>query len=226
VRRLQASGFFFLLGGAALLAWAAGCGDDGGGGRDGGGSSVSALLPLAVGASWTYRVTDAVSGTVEDKSQTVTSTQRLEGVDGDVFELVTGRTDGDRTESYQQSTAAGVVRFREETFSGQALQQGERYAPAKLRVPALTDVGASVAQTFSVTKYDASGAATVPSAKTEIWVLEATETITVPAGTFDTVRLRRTGAKNEKRYWFARGVGKVREEGTGQTEELESYEVP
>jgi hypothetical protein len=37
-----------------------------------------------------------------------------------------------------------------------------------------------------------------------------------------------TGDEETKHFWFAAGVGKVREEdlGNGQTEELKTYQVP
>ena len=51
------------------------------------------------------------------------------------------------------------------------------------------------------------------------------ESVTVPAGTFtDTVVLEKIGGSVLKTYWFARGVGKVKETG-GQTEELVEYGV-
>jgi hypothetical protein len=43
----------------------------------------------------------------------------------------------------------------------------------------------------------------------------------VPAGTFDAIVLRKVGG-SEKRYWYVRGVGKVKETG-GQVEELVSW---
>jgi hypothetical protein len=47
----------------------------------------------------------------------------------------------------------------------------------------------------------------------------------VPAGTFDAVLLRKvSNASSEKNYWYARGVGKVKETGA-QTEELTEYQV-
>ena len=58
-----------------------------------------------------------------------------------------------------------------------------------------------------------------------------TEEVTVPAGTYETVLLERVdlGDGDTKRYWFAEGVGKVKEVevlsdgSTGASEELASY---
>ena len=57
------------------------------------------------------------------------------------------------------------------------------------------------------------------------WFVERREMVTVPAGTFDALVLRKVSvAAAEKTYWYAPGVGKVKETG-GQTEELTEYEV-
>jgi hypothetical protein len=54
--------------------------------------------------------------------------------------------------------------------------------------------------------------------------------VTVPAGTFTTVHVQRvsgSGSTKQKDYWFAKGVGKVKETGGGQqNEELMSYSIP
>ena len=56
--------------------------------------------------------------------------------------------------------------------------------------------------------------------------------VTVPAGTFSTIRLRRQvlvgaggGEGADKTFWFAEGIGKIKETG-GQTEELSAYSLP
>ena len=51
--------------------------------------------------------------------------------------------------------------------------------------------------------------------------------LTVPAGTFTCLHLHKVGTDDstaQKDYWFARGVGKIKESG-GQTEELASYSL-
>ena len=65
-------------------------------------------------------------------------------------------------------------------------------------------------------------------AKAETWTVVSTaETVTVPAGTFTCLHLRRMATddpQTQKDYWFARGVGKVKESG-GQLEELSKYTI-
>ena len=64
--------------------------------------------------------------------------------------------------------------------------------------------------------------------KSDQWTVEALdESVTVPAGTFTALRVYRVGEEDgqaSKRYWFVKGVGKVKEVGK-QTEELMSYEL-
>jgi hypothetical protein len=54
--------------------------------------------------------------------------------------------------------------------------------------------------------------------------------VAVPAGTFCALRVRRvtstTLGGSDKTYWFARGVGKVKEEGGNQREELTDHALP
>jgi hypothetical protein len=54
------------------------------------------------------------------------------------------------------------------------------------------------------------------------------ESVTVPAGTFEALVLRKvSGASdgaNEKHYWYVPGVGKVKETGS-QTEELTEFHL-
>jgi len=63
----------------------------------------------------------------------------------------------------------------------------------------------------------------------DVWmVISAKQSITVPAGTFDALALRRVGNQGSsiKNFWYARGIGKLRETEEGQpTEELSSYLV-
>ena len=57
------------------------------------------------------------------------------------------------------------------------------------------------------------------------WTVLANDvTLTVPAGTFENVIHVRKVGSSSKEYWYARGVGKLKETGT-QTEELVEYQV-
>ena len=110
------------------------------------------------------------------------------------------------------------------------------YAPAKGRVdlaPAHLATGASYTESFTetVTDVTATGNSTSSSSKSYGWkVVNASESITVPAGTFTALHLQKTNGNSnavDKDYWFVRGVGKVKEtSGAGRTELLTSFKIP
>ncbi|MBI3179816.1 MAG: hypothetical protein HYZ27_09150, partial [Deltaproteobacteria bacterium] len=103
-----------------------------------------------------------------------------------------------------------------------------RFDPPALRVetksPALGDTYTTVHCEIRV---DADGNQIgAPLEKTTTFAVEAIdESVVVPAGTFTCVRIKRTvvgGAA--KTYWYAAGVGKVKEVG-GRTESLVTHSV-
>jgi hypothetical protein len=184
-------------------------------------------IPLSIGASWTYRVVDA-SGE-GSKTQTVQSTAMLDGI-GEVFVLETTKPDGDRTVSYQQVVGTDILRYREEVYRGSVYDGREVYSPSKLRLSnAFSLPGEVRTEMYDEKTYDANDQLMQDLVKTEEWRVEAVETLTVPAGTFEGVlRVRRTSrtTASDKTYWYLDGVGKLKESGAGQTEELVSHQVP
>ena len=202
---------------------------------DSGGTPASLLLPLAAGNRWTYRVTDGDD--VETKNQVV---GELEPVGGSgphasamAYRMTTTRgVDGtNETVSWQAAVGARVVRYREQAFNATSgmLDIEEHWDPYKLRVDQAEEFlgdGASFLETYDETKL-VPGMESTTAARGDRWtVLAAKESVTVPAGTFDAIKLMRVSSSQGavKTYWFAENVGKVKEEG-GQLEELESYEV-
>lgn len=208
-----------------------------GGGADGsvGGDPTARYFPMDVGAEWTYRVVDGDSGAVTSKTQSVEAYEdvggRMSGVMA--FRLVTTKPNG-QTMSWQEDTGDSIVRHREQGIdSVGTVYTDEWYMPGKLRIDeSHLEVGAVYEQTYTQETIDMETAMTMEISKTETWTVEAIdEVIEVPAGTFTALRLYRTGETTngvgaEKRYWFARGVGKIKEEGEGQTEELHSFTLP
>jgi hypothetical protein len=68
------------------------------------------------------------------------------------------------------------------------------------------------------------GAAPATAVSTDTWrVVAVDEMVNVPAGTFSAVLIEKVGGTSTKRYWFARGVGKVKERSGAQLEELVNY---
>jgi hypothetical protein len=189
-------------------------------------------MELSEGASWTYEVDDG--GGIETKTQTVGP---LEDVGGSkagtmAFRLTTARGTGEVI-SWQEDTGTAVIRHREQDNAGTTTTD-EFYAPFKTRIDesdAHVVEGATWDETYTetVTSDDGKGPVTTTNEKTERWLVEAVdETISVEAGDFCTLRVKKTSTVNGtggsvKTYWFARGVGKVREEGGNQVEELAAY---
>jgi hypothetical protein len=201
-------------------------------------------FPLQVGASWTYAVTDPAfpGAPAEMKTQTVEAFEDVGGEKAGVmaFRLKTVKP-GDEVITWQENTQLGLtIRHREREFTvvgtSVSLRADNFFFPFKLRVDGTDPHTAANAvwETMHEEKvYDSSAPAGKTIAKTERWTIEAVgEMVTVPAGTFTTIRVRRVtlvGAGGDegadKTYWFAEGVGKIKETG-GQTEELAAYSLP
>lgn len=131
-----------------------------------------------------------------------------------------------RTISAQRLDGTKLIRLSETTYDVDVLDQRFRYSPSALRVDTeQTTLGATYSSTHLEEELDAAGTIIPPALNiARTFTVEAVdESVTVPAGTFSCVRLRRdTVGGASKTYWFARGVGKVREVG-GQIEVLAAY---
>lgn len=191
-------------------------------------------LPLKVGASWTYKITDTTAGTSSKK----TSVEALEDVGGAKAGTMAFRVRTEDTGGYslgwQQDTGSETVRHHDQQFDTAGKQLNESwYTPSKLRLDE-TDAhlkqGVTWNDTYTEKNTDNTTNTTTTVSKTETWTVEsADELLTVPAGTFHALRLHRTGTtagQSDKRYWYARGVGKLKETGGTRTEELQSFTLP
>jgi hypothetical protein len=199
------------------------------------GTPARLLLPLATGNRWTYRVTDG--DVVETKIQEVGEREPVGGsgpyADVMAFRMTTRRgVDGsNETVSWQDAAGSRVVRYREQAFNATSgdLDIEEYWDPYKLRVEqgeAFLETGASFLEAYDETKL-VPGEEPTTATRSDRWtVLAADETVTVPAGTFQALKVNRVSSSQGavKTYWFVENVGKVKEDG-GQLEELETYEV-
>lgn len=208
-------------------------GNDGGAGAGTAGvpATTGALLPWKEGNSWTYRVTSG-KGTVTTKKTTILPLEPVGGTgpNKDVManKVITEKADGaDETQSWQALVGDQVVRYRELSFDakGGMVELEEFWTPYKLRVDGTRLTVGTWTEKYTETKIEV-GKSPVTTEKTDTWeVWKENERVTVPAGTFDAIVIRRTNASDSaKVYWFVRGIGKVRETG-GQMEELVSYEL-
>lgn len=223
----------------ALSMVACGGGDGGGGGGGGGadgggggGGGTGRYLPLDVGNQWTYQIIKD-TGEQFTKTSTVEDFEAIGGVKGDL-EAFRIRTDKDSgyTLSWQEDAGDAVVRHHEQTFDSFDVQKtDEFYDPSKMRLDeseAHLAVDASYSYSYDEQVFDLQASTNTTTTKTESWQVRAVdEELTVPAGTFSCLHVYRSndGTGAMKEYWFARGVGKVKEVGGGQTELLADYSV-
>jgi hypothetical protein len=196
---------------------------------------ASGFLPLKTGVKWTFNVRDTTSGDTETKETTVGDLEAVSSVPGQMAYKVTTRKGGtlsDETVSWQQRTGQLVARFQEQSYSpgqGGAAPTPtllEWWSPYKLR---LDESKLTKGQKWSVSYKEFSrdkGVDAMPRDRSEAWeVLGVNEMLTTAAGTFKTLHVGRVGtdqgATSDKQYWFACGVGKIKESGAGgRIEEL------
>jgi hypothetical protein len=200
---------------------------------------AAGFLPLKTGIKWTFQVKDLTSGAVESKETSVEAPEPVSSKPSQMaFKVVTrkGGTLGDETVSWQQRVGKQVARFQEQSYSpgtgGGAPTPTllEWWDPYKLRL----DEGhlkKGDQWTVSYREYSRNnGVDAMPRDRNETWtVVDVNESVTTGAGTFKTLHVRRMGtdqnATSDKQYWFACGVGKIKEAGAGgRSEELVKIE--
>lgn len=213
-----------------MCAFVTGCG----GGDAPNTPPADSYLPLAIGASWTYQITDPVAMTVTQKT---TSVEAFEDVGGTkagttAFRVRTDKAGGGYTLSWQAYSGALMERHREQTYSATTglMKAEDNYEPYKLVVdesPAHLAVGATYDDVYTDVHFKVSTGLSTSTPTTERWTVVAIdEAVTVPAGTFTCLHLRRVepSTGSTKDYWFASGVGKIRELGaSGRVEALVAF---
>ncbi len=205
------------------------CGAKPTGGPDGGQGLADRYLPLPVGAVLRYRITDPDTGQMTVKSTTVEAEEDLSGTLA--VRVRTENGDG-VTVSWQGFANEQAIRYREEELDAAGVKTvSTTFQPFKVRVDesaAHVQLGATWSETYTEVAVTAATGQSKSSAKAATWTVEATdESVTTPAGTFSCLRVRRRSGSStsDKVYWFAKGVGKVKESG-GQLEELSEYSLP
>ena len=223
-------------------------GDDAGAAGAAGGTG--SLYPLAVGNNWSYQITDT-DGTVSTEVVSVVAEEMVGGTGPEstqpAFRLVTGSVvdDPNGDLDWEAVVDSRAVRYREVTIgetSGKAKSEAV-WDPPRLRVD---ETAAHSAMSASWTEpsyieYDTSvdrsadggfdqKGSTTTQVEDDLWsVIGTSELLTVPAGTFRTLHVKRINtdvASGIKEFWFAPGVGLVQETGAGQpTHALTTYQV-
>lgn len=221
-----------------FLALALGCGGNPGGDDDGvdaGELPAGRLFPLQVNASWTYQITDVATNVVDSKSQTVLGREDIGDLKAGImaFRLRTEKPGGGYTVSWQEDTGTAIIRHREQAFDAtSAMKVEDYYLPGKLRVDESaerTADGAAWTESYQERVTDMVTSITTTADKDDDWTVVArAESVTVPAGTFTAIHLERRNlvTGSIKDYWFAPGVGKVKETGDSQIELLVDFNVP
>lgn len=184
--------------------------------------------PWKVGSVWSYKLTDpqgAVPAAL-DRKTTIMSEVDVGGVHaGKIAFLVHVEQLTGSKDVYETILGDQDIRYKTIHFDANAQMTSTDVAtPYRLKLDedmARVVTGATFSETFTETT-TGSGAGT--SSKTENWqVINDNEQVTVIAGTYSALHIRRTGSKPQD-YWYARGVGKIKETGSGsQEEELMSY---
>jgi len=132
--------------------------------------------------------------------------------------------------TWQEETASAIVRHRDDVYDlDGGLNNFSLYTPGKLRTKtsaADTMTGATWVETFTEVN-TATGSNPTSNTRTLDWqVVNGAESVTVPAGTFTAVHIRKlNNGSPDKDYWFVRGVGKVKETaaGSGRVELLTAH---
>jgi hypothetical protein len=217
--------------GLALAALASGCGQDPPPDLDGD------YFPLRDGARYEYQ--HSKDGWVE----TVT----FEARDDDRFLLEQSEDpDGNSSVSVIDRDGDDLLRTSEEQLVDGQLDRSIVYDPGFLRFSSAwleLGEGDEDARTYERTETEAGETAKPTAVRAHVYTIESlSETVSVPAGRFQNclvVRRERdlenesgaggvdTREEQNKQFWFAPGVGKVREANliTGSTEELIEYDL-
>lgn len=183
-------------------------------------------LPYEVGFTWEWRVTDLTSGAVETKSQVVQES-RNHPDDGLPMLVQLTQKGGGSTENWMRMDGDALVRLQQLDYNAlDQLLRSTVYDPSAIRLdetPARLAEGTTFTESYTEIEYDSTGTETRRASVTEEWeVVGVDVACDAPLGAFECLHVSRTrtaGGIAQKQYWFARGVGKVREEG-GQIEQL------
>lgn len=193
-------------------------------------------FPLVEGATWIYRHTNPTKPSW-DETNTIKSTTYL----GRPAFIYSDEEDaqGLRTHSTLEVRDSRVFRVYKETAVTGQVALTVTYDPGFLRFDEAWNAdGQTVTLTNNWTQNcvlmsaasKCAPGSIKPGMSRHIWtVLKASTTVTVPAGTFEAIQIERVApVKNETTiFWFAAGVGKVREEtpAAQAIEELLSFEI-
>lgn len=191
---------------------------------------IKTIQPWAVGRVWTYRNTDPDNpSVVKVQTKTVEAYEDVGGAHAGTkaFRIRIEKLYGVTT-ALQDYVGDRAVRFAQTDYDTVGnLQQQQSFSPYRLKIEAAPDKlvdGATFSEMYDETTTDTAG--TTTRARVMNWtVVSMNDEVTVPAGTFRCIHYHRVDPTTGKTkdYWYAPGIGKVKENGGGQIEELMSY---
>jgi hypothetical protein len=193
-------------------------------------STDGRLLPYAVGNSWRYRVQDLGTGDFSTKTQELTTEMVPAGETDPVIVQITNKANGS-TENWTRLVGDSILRFRQMDYDALGvLEATTTYVPSRIRLDESaerTGVGATWNENYQKVVVDALGIETTVDV-TDLWeVIGVDVECSSPLGTFSCLHIRRSrtlGGVAVKDFFFAPGIGKVKEVG-GQIEELEDCDL-
>jgi hypothetical protein len=185
------------------------------------------LAPLGTGARWTYRVSDPLHDAPFEKVVEVAGPAQIPDSAATAI-LVVDSEPTQEERSWLVSKDGLVLRAREEDWKAGVLVRKTTWTPgAPKTLAADAPVGWTHRATVSESEWSvSSGVTEVKDQIYEFKVVATNVQVTVPAGTFDCLKVTRVRIDKPsdpmRTYWLAPDVGKVREEGE-RTEELVDY---
>lgn len=189
--------------------------------------------PWKVGATWSYKFTDptAVKPPASGRKTTIGAQEDVGGLHaGQLAFKVHVETLSGTKDVWEAPMGDLDVRYKTVYYDAtNALTETDVEQPYRLKLDessAHTAPGAMFSETFTE---NVAKTGSTPSSKSETlaWkVISNTESLTVIAGSYTSVlHLQRFNAAKSETidYWYARGVGKLKETGGSTNEELESF---
>ncbi len=191
--------------------------------------NVDEYFPLVDGASWTYRHTHRTNGQWEELVTMTSDTY-----DGQQAWIIDDSPDlnDQTTRQFWQWVGTAVSRVHREQRRNENLVLLVDYDPGFLRFDSTWDrVGAGGLNEYQRDEQNVDGTNDTSTRQQQHEVLSVNDTVQVPAGTFvDCILVERTrlDTGSVSHFWFARGVGKVKEEDaeTLTLEELIEFDIP
>ena len=194
--------------------------------EEGGRASTDSYLPFAAGNTWRYLVDEFDGNPPAVKAQTYTEMMTPDEETGPVIVQVTTNNNGS-TESWFQQQGTRIVRLRQQDFDLQGnLERTTYYRPHRLRLdetPERLETGVTWTENYVREERDPLDRIVEQENAAEEWTVVSGDTeCPEPWNDLRCIHVKRStieGGVSLKDYWFARGIGKIREEG-GVLEEL------